>query len=79
MKTEDRVKRVISKHLNVSEIQVTPEADIQKDLGADSLDMVEILMALEDEFEIEIPDYEVEEAKTVGQVLAYLKRRLGPG
>ena len=70
---EDRVKELIVDQLGVSAEQVTPEASFIDDLGADSLDTVELIMALEEEFEIEIPDEEAEKIVTVGDAIAHLQ------
>ncbi|NDV61533.1 acyl carrier protein [Puniceicoccales bacterium CK1056] len=74
---EDRVKDIIVNQLNVNEEQVTPEASFQEDLGADSLDLVELIMAFEEEFsdEIdgEIPESEAEKLQTVGAVITFIK------
>ena len=70
--TEERVKQIIVDQLGVSADQVTPEASFIDDLGADSLDTVELIMALEEEFEIEIPDEDAEKIVTVANVIAYL-------
>jgi acyl carrier protein len=75
MTVQDRVRKVVVSLLGVNENLVTQEADFKDDLGADSLDVVELVMALEEEFKIEIPDYEVEGAKTVGHILDYLNKR----
>ncbi|MDH2908985.1 MAG: acyl carrier protein [Candidatus Eremiobacteraeota bacterium] len=68
--TFDRVKKVIVEQLGVQESEVTPEASITDDLGADSLDQVELVMAFETEFNISIPDEESEKIKTVGDAVA---------
>lgn len=70
---EDRVKKIIAEQLSVSEEQITPEASFVDDLGADSLDTVELVMALEEEFEIDIPDEEAEKIVTFQHVLEYIK------
>jgi len=70
---EERVKKIIVEQLGVKEEDVTPNASFTDDLGADSLDTVELVMALEEEFETEIPDEEAEKIKTVGEVLDYIK------
>ena len=70
---EDKVKKIIAKQLGVNEDQVKPEASFINDLGADSLDTVELVMALEEEFDIEIPDEEAEKIKTVGDAINYIK------
>jgi len=76
---EDRVKEIIVNQLNVNEEQVTPEASFLDDLGADSLDTVELIMAFEEEFsdEIdgEIPEAEAEKLQTVGAVISYIKAK----
>jgi acyl carrier protein len=70
--TTDRIKRVISEQLGVAEADIKPESRIVDDLGGDSLDQVEIVMALEDEFEMEIPDHEAEKITTVQQAIDYI-------
>lgn len=70
---EDKVKKIIAKQLGVNEDQVVPAASFINDLGADSLDTVELVMALEEEFDIEIPDEEAEKIKTVGDAINYIK------
>ena len=70
---EDRVKKIIVDMLGVSAEDVLPEASFVDDLGADSLDTVELVMALEEEFETEIPDEEAEEIKTVQSAIDYIK------
>ena len=72
----DRVKKIIISQLNVSEDQVTPEASFIDDLGADSLDQVELVMALEEEFGNEIPEDEAEKLQTVGSVISYVESNL---
>lgn len=71
--SEDRVKEIIAKELEVEAKQLTPEAKFIEDLGADSLDIVELVMALEEEFGIDIPDEDADKMKTVGDALNYLK------
>jgi len=71
-----RVKKIIVSQLNVSEEQVLPEASFIDDLGADSLDQVELVMALEEEFNAEIPEEEAEKLQTVGAVIAYVESNL---
>ena len=72
MAVEDKLANVISEQLGVDRGKVTPEASFTTDLGADSLDSVELIMAIEDEFEIEIPDEDVEKLKTVGDLQDYI-------
>ena len=74
---EQRVKEIICEQLGVSEDQVTPQASFIEDLGADSLDIVELVMAMEEEFDIEIPDEDAERIQTIGDATAYLKEKLG--
>jgi acyl carrier protein len=77
MAVEDQVKKIIVEQLGVDENQVTPEASFIDDLGADSLDTVELIMAFEEEFGLEIPDEEAENLTTVGTALSYLHEKLG--
>jgi acyl carrier protein len=72
-KLEDRVKEIIVEQLGVNAEQVTPEASFIDDLGADSLDTVELIMAFEEEFGAEIPDEDAEKLSSVGKVIEYLK------
>ncbi len=71
--SEDRVKEIIAKELEVGVPQLSPEAKFIEDLGADSLDIVELVMALEEEFGLDIPDEDAEKMKTVGDAMNYLK------
>jgi acyl carrier protein len=71
--SEEKVKEIIVEQLGVSADQVKPEARFIDDLGADSLDTVELIMALEEEFGVEIPDEDAEKMITVGDALNYLK------
>jgi acyl carrier protein len=73
MALEDKVKDIIVEQLGVNAEQVTPEASFIEDLGADSLDTVELVMAFEEEFGAEIPDEDAEKLTTVGAVIDYLK------
>ncbi len=75
MSTFDKVKKIIVEQLGVDESEVTPEASITDDLGADSLDQVELVMAFETEFNIDIPDEEAEKIKTVGDAVNASTRR----
>jgi acyl carrier protein len=70
----DRVKKVVIEQLNVEEDQVKPEANFQQDLGADSLDTVELVMALEEEFGCEIPDEDAEKIATIQDAVNYVER-----
>jgi acyl carrier protein len=69
---EERVKEIICEQLGVEEDDVTPTAKFIEDLGADSLDTVELVMALEEEFDTEIPDEQAEKIQTVGQAIEYI-------
>jgi acyl carrier protein len=69
----NRVVKKVAEHLQVSEDQVVPEASFIDDLGADSLEIVELVMALEDEFGISIPDEKAEQIKTVKEVIDYIE------
>ena len=73
MALEDKVKEIIVEQLGVNAEQVTPEASFIEDLGADSLDTVELVMAFEEEFGAEIPDEDAEKLTTVGKVIEYLR------
>ena len=73
MALEDKVKDIIVEQLGVNPEQVTPTASFIEDLGADSLDTVELVMAFEEEFGAEIPDEDAEKLKSVGAVVEYLK------
>jgi acyl carrier protein len=70
---EERVKEIICEQLGVEENEVTPAAKFIEDLGADSLDTVELVMAFEEEFDLEIPDEEAEKITTVGDAIQYIK------
>ncbi len=74
---EERVKLIIVEQLGVSEDQVVNSASFVEDLGADSLDTVELVMALEEEFECEISDEDAENITTVQQAIDYIKKHLG--
>ena len=72
----DKVKVIIVEQLGVAEASETMEASFIDDLGADSLDIVELVMALEEEFDIEIPDADAEKVTTVGDVVEYIKENV---
>ncbi len=74
---EARVKEIIVNELGVEAEKVTPEASFVEDLGADSLDTVELVMAFEEEFGIDIPDEDAEQMGTVGEAIAYLQKNAG--
>lgn len=73
---EDRVADIIVEQLQVSKDEVVPEASFVDDLGADSLDIVELVMAMEEEFDVEIPDEDAEKIQTIGDAITYLKEKL---
>ncbi len=80
MSTFDRVKKVVVEQLDVSEEEVTPQASFVEDLGADSLDVVELVMGLEEEFDVEIPDEDAEKIATVQDAVTYIDTKTGsPG
>ncbi len=74
---EARVKDIIAEELGVEREKLTNEASFMEDLGADSLDTVELVMAFEKEFDLDIPDEEAEKLRTVGDALGYLHQRIG--
>ena len=76
MSTEDRVKKIVCEQLGVKDEEVTNESSFVEDLGADSLDTVELVMALEEEFETEIPDEEAEKITTVQLAVDYINQNL---
>ena len=69
----EKEKRIVADQLDVEEEKVTAEASITEDLGADSLDVVDLVMSIEEEFDIEIPDEAVENIKTVGDIVSYIE------
>ena len=73
----EKVKDIIAEALGVEREKLTDEASFMEDLGADSLDTVELVMAFEKEFDIDIPDEEAEKLKTVGDALKYLQEKMG--
>lgn len=75
MAVEEKIKSIIAEQLGVKEDEVTPEASFIDDLGADSLDTVELIMALEEEFSVEIPDEDAEKMTTVGDAIKYINEK----
>ena len=73
---EERVKQIIVEQLGVDEGEVTPSASFVDDLGADSLDTVELVMAFEEEFDIEIPDEDAEKIRTVEEAVSYVGKKV---
>lgn len=76
METFEKVKEILVEQLDIDEAKVTEESEIVSDLGADSLDIVDLIMTLEDEFDTEIPDEEVEGLKTVADIVSYIEENL---
>ena len=76
MGLEDRVSEIIVEQLGVAKEEVVAEASFIDDLGADSLDIVELVMAMEEAFDIEIPDEDAETIQTIGDAVSYVKRRV---
>jgi acyl carrier protein len=74
---EDRVADIIVEQLGITKAEIVPEASFIDDLGADSLDIVELVMAMEETFDIEIPDDDAEKIQTIGDAFSYVKERLG--
>ena len=68
-----RSKAILAEQFDVEEDKVTADTDLQEDLGADSLDVVDLLMSIEDEFGVEVPDDEIENIKTVGSLVSYIE------
>ena len=77
MGLEDRVAAIIVEQLGVTREELVPEASFIDDLGADSLDIVELVMAMEEEFDVEIPDEDAEKMQTYADATTYLKAKLG--
>ncbi|BBA52678.1 acyl carrier protein [Fusobacterium varium] len=71
----DKIREIVVEQLGVDAEQVTPEANFVEDLGADSLDTVELIMAFEEEFDVEIPDTDAEKIKTVQDVMDYIESK----
>ena len=69
----EKVKAILADQFDGDEDKITADTDLQEDLGADSLDVVDLLMSIEDEFEVEVPDEEIENIKTVGSLVSYIE------
>ncbi len=69
----EKVKAILAEQFDVEEDKITADTDLQEDLGADSLDVVDLLMSIEDEFDVEVPDEEIENIKTVGALVSYIE------
>lgn len=72
----EKVQAILAEQFDVEEDKIVEDTNLQDDLGADSLDVVDLLMSIEDEFEIEIPDDEIENLKTVGSLVSYIEANL---
>ncbi len=73
---QSKLKEIVMDRLNAEEDQIKPEASFVEDIGADSLDIVELIMGIEEEFDIEIPDEDAEKLTTVGEAMEYVKTKL---
>ena len=71
----EKVREILAQQLDIEEESISMESNIQEDLGADSLDLVDLLMTLEDDYGLEVPDEDVEKIKTVGDLVAYIEER----
>jgi len=76
MSIEDKIKKIIAEKLSVDLDEIVPEASFVDDLGADSLDLVELIMSMEEEFDVEIPDEDAEKLVTVKDALDYVNQHL---
>ncbi len=72
----EKIKNILAEQLDADAEDMTMDTNIAKDLGADSLDVVELLMSIEDEFEVEIPDEEIENIKTIGDLTEYIQSNM---
>ncbi|MBQ6714328.1 MAG: acyl carrier protein [Clostridia bacterium] len=72
----EKIAEILAEQLDADKESITAETRIAEDLGADSLDVVELLMSIEDEFDVEVPDEEIENVKTVGDVVEYIKANM---
>lgn len=72
----EKIKVILAEQFDVEEDSLQNDTDLQDDLGADSLDVVDLLMSIEDEFEIEIPDEEIENIRTVGELVNYIENNM---
>lgn len=72
----EKIKVILAEQFDVEEDSLKNDTDLQEDLGADSLDVVDLLMSIEDEFEIEIPDEEIEHIRTVGDLVSYIESNI---
>jgi len=74
--TEEKIKKIIVEQLDITEEECVPDASFIDDLGADSLDIVELIMAMEDHFGLEISDDDLAQIRTVGDIISYIKERI---
>ncbi|MCC6642522.1 MAG: acyl carrier protein [Deltaproteobacteria bacterium] len=74
----ERIHQILFRHLGADEVELAPEADLQDDLGADSLDVIELVMAFEESFDLQVPDEDVERMRTIGDIERYLEKRVHP-
>ena len=72
----EKIKEILAEQLDADADEMTMDTNISRDLGADSLDVVELLMSIEDEFEVEIPDEEIENIKTIGDLTEYIQNNM---
>jgi len=72
----EKIKNILAEQLDADAEEMTMDTNIARDLGADSLDVVELLMSIEDEFEVEIPDEEIENIKTIGDLTEYIQNNM---
>lgn len=72
----EKIRKILAEQFDVEEDTITNDTNIQEDLGADSLDVVDLIMTLEDEFEFEVPDHEVENIKTVGALVSFVENNI---
>ena len=72
----EKIRKILAEQLDANEDDITADTKIEEDLHADSLDVVELLMSIEDEFEVEIPDEEIENLKTIGDVVEYIQNNM---
>lgn len=72
----EKIRKILAEQFDVDEDSITNDTNIQEDLGADSLDVVDLIMTLEDEFEFEVPDHEVENIKTVGALVTFVENNI---
>ncbi len=72
----EKIKEILAEQLDADMDEMTMDTNIAKDLGADSLDVVELLMSIEDEFEVEIPDEEIENIRTIGELTEYIQNNM---